>query len=81
MPNHPQSISENRPLVPFPQIPSQDGRQSKRAWSLLGAMLGTGVIGLLVLSSDPRERLMGGLIIGAFPGAMIGWSLGKRFGV
>lgn len=70
------------PQTPVPPREHQS-RDSKNvgpefAWTIFGALFLSGVMSTLIMSTDPITRLVGGLVVGALPGGLIGYFVGKQ---
>lgn len=70
------------PQAPVPPR-EQQPRGSKNvrptiAWTILGALFLSGVMSTLIMSTDPISRLVGGFVVGALPGGLIGYFVGKQ---
>ena len=50
------------------------------AWPVSFFLLGTMLVGSLVLSVDPRTRIQGGVIFGGIPSALVGLAVGYAVG-
>jgi hypothetical protein len=56
----------------------KDAAWSGFLWGTIGFGAGTGVISPLVVSIEPRDRVIGGMIFGGIPLAVVGLLYGFR---
>lgn len=66
-----------------PEAANWDKRKQERMWSafmwaVIGFAAGTLVIAPLVLSTDPRQQISVGMVVGGLPAGLCGLLYGRR---
>jgi hypothetical protein len=61
-----------------PAIRPWDGRWHRFLWTLIGFAAGTGLAAPLILSIEPRDRVIGGMFYGGIPLGVVGLLYGRR---